>query len=73
MHPFHIVTVTATIINPEGKEIFRSSHEATEKPDASTKALFSSLIHPMELVLSDAHKQFAQPPTDPTPSDTAQP
>jgi chemotaxis protein histidine kinase CheA len=52
------VTVTAVIQDPEGKEIFRSEHTAKQSEPASGMAMFSSFVHPMELVLTDAHKRF---------------
>jgi hypothetical protein len=60
------VTISATIRTTDGREIFFSHHQANG-PDANSegKLLFSSLIHPMELVLSDAQRQFIPAPQDP--------
>jgi hypothetical protein len=59
------VTVTAVITDTEGKELFRSSHTT---PGASILAAgkfqFNSIIHPMELVLTDAQRQFIPAPKD---------
>jgi hypothetical protein len=56
------IIVTAIIINPEGKEIFRSEHKQAVPPDAETKAFFADMVPPIERVLSDVHWQFC--PTD---------
>lgn len=68
------VTVTAVITDTEGKELFRSSHT---RPGASILAAgkyqFNSIIHPMELVLSDAQKQFIPAPTSPDEGNEAEP
>lgn len=68
------VTVTATIDNPEGKEIFRSSHITTGATvTAEGKYHFNSLIHPMELILTDARRQFVPAPTSPDEGNEAEP
>ncbi len=73
----HKITVTAKIVSPLGETVFCSSAENFAPGDANASALFSSIIPPMEKILSDAHKQYALPPeafddetaAEPQPSD----
>ena len=59
------VTVTAIMTDPEGKEIFRSEHTAeAASVGAEGKFHFNAIIHPMELVLTDAQRQFIPAPKD---------
>jgi hypothetical protein len=66
----YTITVTAKIVSPLGETIFFSSHNQALPPDSDNKLLFQGIVSPMERVLSDAHKQFALPPTDDEPPAT---
>ena len=54
----HTIKITATITNPEGKEIFRSEHNQAVPVDAEAKMFFADMVPPIERVLSDAHRKF---------------
>lgn len=68
------VTVTAVMKDPEGKEIFRSEHSAdAASVGAEGKFHFNAIIHPMELVLSDAQRAFMPAPESPDEGNEAEP
>lgn len=68
----NLITISVTIHSPEGIELFRSFHTvAGAKPEAEGKFHFNSLIHPMELVLTEARAQFM--PIPPFNDETATP